>query len=117
LDGGVNVTVPTDKQFCIVFDGDNGRHVKGMLVGEQMMAKLVLDLFSGQSWAVKKLSPGVKLAASRLVSDGSQYGWLECYFDLTTPDPQAFIELKEVATRSWAASSSKTWRVTFEVKR
>lgn len=125
LNGSGRVTVPTNRTFCRQFDNNNGNHVEGMFVGEQILAQLTVDLFSGKSWRVRSTSPGIRLAVQRLVVDsssgggfgGARYGYLELYFDLTVPDAKGYIELVEDASRSWISiPNPKTWKVTVEVK-
>lgn len=114
LDGGPRVTVPTDKKFCRAFEQDNGNHIEGMYVGEQIVAQLSVDIFSGLTWQPKRLSPGVRHVASRMVPQGQQ-AILEMYFDLNRADAKAEIELEEVASRWWVTPSGKTWKVTVEI--
>jgi hypothetical protein len=109
--------VPTRKRFCQQFDEDSGSHVEGMNVGEQIMVKLTIDLYSGISWGVKSASPGVFLGSQRTITEGGQFGFLELYFDLSRVDPTAKIELVQVATRSWVMlKNPQTWQVTVEVQ-
>lgn len=122
LTGFSGFTVPTDKQFCRQFSNDNGNHVEGMYIGEQILAQLPVDMFSGKSWQVVKLSPGVRFHGQRIVTDGGQFGEQELYFDLTAADVKAVIELQEAYSRSnyyWyppPATNNSTWKVTVEVK-
>lgn len=124
INGMGRVTVPTSQTFCRQFDKDSGNHVEGMYVGEQILAQLTVDLFSGVSWRVKSLSSGVRLATQRLVVDssgggggGARFGFLELYFDLTKTDAHASIELVQEASRYWVSlANPKTWKVTVEVK-
>lgn len=120
INGAGRVTVPTNKTFCRQKDTHNGNHVEGMFVGEQILAELTVDMFSGKSWRVKSYSSGVRLVTQRLVVDssgGGRFGTLELYFDLTQPDANAYIELVEDASRSWVTiANPKTWKITVEVK-
>jgi hypothetical protein len=93
LDGFGGQMVPTDKQFCVQGADDNGRHVEGMFVGEQILAKMVVDLFSGKQWRIKRTSYGVRLAAERFVAAGGRYAWQELYIDLDKANPKAEIVL------------------------
>src|SRR5688572_25381942 len=52
LNGWYGFTVPTDKQFCRQFSQNNGEHVEGMYIGEQILAQLPVDMFSGKQWMV-----------------------------------------------------------------
>jgi len=110
--------VPTDKQFCVQFEKDNGNHVEGMYVGEQILVKLVVDAFSRTNWRPRYLSYGVRLATARFVFSGGRYGWLELYFDLDEADPKAEIKLIEASTYGWwqPATTPKEWAITVEVK-
>jgi hypothetical protein len=109
--------LPTTKRFCQTFDQDAGKHVEGMYVGEQILVKLTVDLYSGVSWRVKQLTRGVRLANSRLITEGGQYGWLEMYFDLNEVDSKAGILLEQEASRSWVSlKNPKIWGITVEVK-
>ncbi len=120
LDGGYGFTVPTDKQFCIQEEKDAGNHVEDMNIGEQILARLMVDLYSGKTWQVLRLSPGVKLFGGRVVTDGGRYGTQEIYLDLTQADAKAVIELTEAYRYGgWYAPPStgnKTWKITVEVK-
>lgn len=120
IDGYTPVTVPTDKRFVVTVQGENGRHIKGMDVGEQILCKMTIDRYSGKVWDVKDTSYGVRLVTARMVTDGSywsQYATLELYFDLNKKDPNAFIELEEVSDYYWyAVSNPQTWKVTAEVR-
>lgn len=109
--------VPSKKRFCLQENSDNGSHVEGMNVGEQILVKLTIDLYSGLSWGPKSLSNGVQLDCMRLVTDGGQYGFLEMYFDLTLVDPLAKIELQQFASRNWVnLQNPQTWSITVDVQ-
>jgi hypothetical protein len=123
LSGSGGLTVPTDKQFCRQFPNNNGNHVKGMYVGEQILAQMMVDLYSGKLWRIKTLGEGVKFYGQRLIRDGnSRYGYQELYFDLTDPNAKAVIELEERYSSSWSwfsppANSTSTWKITVEIMR
>jgi hypothetical protein len=118
LDGTGQTMVPTDKPFCRQFLDNNGNHVEGMFVGEQILAQLAIDLFARKNWVVKRLSTGVKFneKCSRLVRTGGQYAWLELYFDLNLVNSKAEIELEEVQGSGWSSKKTgNTWKITVEV--
>lgn len=116
LDGYGYSMLPTTKQFCKQFDSDNGNHVEGMYVGEQICAQFIIDVYSGIGWRVKSTSRNCRLAGQRQISDGGQYAWVEMYFDLNEAG-QAHIELEQASTRSWVSlPNPKTWKITVEVK-
>lgn len=109
--------LPTTKRFCQQSDQDSGGHVEGMYVGEQILARLTVDLYSGISWRVKSLSRGVRLGAQRVITEGGQYGFLELYFDLNEVDSKATILLEQEASRWWVSlPNPKQWGITVEVK-
>ena len=109
--------LPTTKRFCQQDDKSNGGHVEGMYVGEQILVRLTVDLYSGVSWRVRSLSRGVQLANQRIVTEGGQYGYLEMYFDLGVVDSKAAIVLEQEASRSWVSlKNAATWGITVEVK-
>ncbi|MBX9691317.1 MAG: hypothetical protein K2Z81_02965 [Cyanobacteria bacterium] len=110
--------VPTDKQFCVQFAENNGNHVDGMYVGEQVLVRLVVDSYSRTAWRPKYLSYGVRLSYARFVFDGGQFGWLELYFDLNEADPKAEIQLIEAPAYSWwqPVTTPNEWAITVEVK-
>ncbi len=114
---GVRI-VPSDKQFCTQFDKDNGNHIEGMYVGEQILVKMVVDAFSGSLWRPRYLSYGVRLAHVRTVFNGGRYGWLELYFDLNEADPKAEIRLIDAPVYRWyqPATTPNEWAITVEVK-
>lgn len=117
LSGWNSSLLPTNKRFCQQFDNDNGGHIEGMYVGEQILVKLTIDLYSGVSWRARSLSRGVRLSNQRIITEGGQYGWLEMYFDLNEVDSKAAIVLEQEASRSWVSlKNPKTWGVTVEVK-
>jgi len=88
-----------------------------MYVGEQILVKLTIDLYSGVSWRARSLSRGVRLGSQRIITEGGQYGWLEMYFDLNEVDSKAAIVLEQEASRSWVSlKNPKTWGITVEVK-
>jgi len=70
INGHGRITVPTDKTFVRAFEKEHGLHIEGMNVGEQVLAQFAIDRFMGQTWEVKDLSCGVRLAATRMVQDG-----------------------------------------------
>lgn len=121
LDGGGGVLVPTDKQFTFVFEHQNGMHVEGMDVGEQILAELRIDVFSGITWKVKRLSRGVRFAFERVERDGGQFAAQQMYFDLDQADPKAVIELEQTIRSYWwwtpTLTNPKTWSITVEVRR
>ncbi len=45
--------LPTTKRFCQQDDKSSGGHVEGMYVGEQILVRLTVDLYSGVSWRVR----------------------------------------------------------------
>jgi hypothetical protein len=120
IDGWGVISVPTNKQFCVQSAQNDGGHVAGMYVGEQILAKMVVDLFSGKQWRLKSASPGVRLAHQRLVAAGGQYAWQELYIDLDRANPKAEIELEEAYAGRWwgppQTGSNTTWKITVEVK-
>ena len=119
LDGHSPVTVPTEKRFTIADANMNGKHITGMHVGEQVLVKLTVDRFSAKTWKIADYSYGVRLAASRMITDGGQWGQyakLELYFDLDEKDPKAFIELVEGSDHRWfSVPNPQTWKVTIGV--
>lgn len=115
LSGGGGDVVPTEKQFVRVTQAE---HVEGMNVGEQILVQKYVDLYSGLTWVVKKLSPGVKYYGRREVAiPGRPMIELELYFDLTEADPEAVIELVEQANSRWSTGGGTIMRVTAEVRR
>lgn len=116
LKGGGGSVVPTDKQFVRVTE--DGRHVKGMFIGEQILIEKYVDVYSGMTWHVKKVSKGVRLYGKREVQvpGNWRYVKLELYFDLTEADAQASIELVEEANSRWASGSGATFSCTAEVR-
>lgn len=128
INGHGHISVPTDKSFVRTFEKENGLHIEGMDVGEQILAQFSIDRFMGQTWKVKELSCGIRLATTRMVQEdgghdrwwwyGSRYAWLEFYFDLERSNPSAHIELVEDSVHHWRPiSKPKIWRVTVEVRR
>jgi len=116
ISGGGGVVVPTDKQFVRVTD--DGRHVKGMFIGEQIVIEKYVDVYSGMTWKIKNLSSGVFPYGRRetQVPGNWRYQKLELYFDLTAADPKAIIELEEKANNRWATGTGATFMCTAEVK-
>jgi hypothetical protein len=121
IDGyGRNFT-PTDKQFVRVFPNQNGIHITGMNIGEQVLCQMQVDLYTGMGWVPSAWSNGIRLAQSRLVVDGGRYGTLELYFDLEEANPKALIVLQEgyIFQRWWSPSipNPKGWMCTVEIRR
>lgn len=128
INGHGRITVPTDKTFVRAFEKENGLHIEGMNVGEQVLAQFAIDRFTGLIWEVKDLSCGVRLVATRMVQDGaaaddrwwwygSRYAWLEFYFELDRSNPAAHIEMVQASKYEWRPiTKPKIWRVTVEVR-
>jgi hypothetical protein len=132
LDGSGAVTVPTEKQFCRQFLQDDGKHVKAMYVGEQILVQLPYDRWSWKTWGVDYLSYGIEYDDGRVVGVpgdddyysywyGPREGWLEMYFNLTEADSKGVIRLKERGISNWwgtpTITNPKTWEITVEIKR
>lgn len=124
INGGWGVDVPTAKQFVRAFDRDNGIHISGMNVGEQVCVQLMIDLYSGYSYSFNrsKSSREVSLYGYRLIRDPRdwQHATLEMYIDLNGASEKALIVLDEASngSRWWTPPpSGKSWQCTVEVKR
>jgi hypothetical protein len=119
LTGGGGVVVPTEKQFVRINGKENGRHITGMYIGEQILIEQYVDVYSGMTWRVKKLSSGVRLYGRREIAVPGNWRMqkLELYFDLTDADPKAVIELEESANSRWASGSGSTFGCTAQVER
>lgn len=119
--------VPTEKQFVRAFDRDNGIHIEGMDVGEQVLVQLVVDVYSGRTWRVKRTSREIRFHGYRTVRD--PHNWrlatLELYFDLNDATEKGEIVLEDAPDQSrwwwWGPPPStgkqKEWRCTVEVRR
>jgi hypothetical protein len=118
LSGGGGIVVPTEKQFVRVNEKENGRHVTGMYIGEQILFEAYVDVYSGMTWRTQSLSPGVRLYGRREVAVPGNWRMvkLELYFDLTEADPKAYIDLVLAANSRWASGTGGSFRCTMEVE-
>ena len=84
ITGGLGATVPTTKQFCRRFPNDNGSHVPGMNVGEQILVEMRVDLYSWITWRPKFTDPEISYYGYRVLRDPRdwRHGTIEFYFDL-----------------------------------
>src|SRR6185369_4090994 len=89
--------VPTTKQFCRQYWQDNGKHVEGMDVGEQILVQLPVDLYTYLTWKPRIMSPQVSYYGFRLVREPGNWreATLEMYFDLNRPAEKAEIVVEE----------------------
>lgn len=129
LDGGYgDAVVPTTKQFVRVFHPhDNGKHVPGMNVGEQVLAQFVVDLYSGNTWRLNRSASSreVSYYGFRLIRDPQNWrqATLELYVDLDAPCEKAKLVFEEAADsggyRWWSPPppSGKPFELTVEIRR
>lgn len=112
-------TVPTEKDFCVQQINDNGNHVEGMKVGQQILCNMPVDLFSGKTWRVKRTSYGLREYGQRFWYSGSPYWfWQEIYIDLNLAQSKGEIELEQVSYDWWTGAMNVTasWKITVEVR-
>jgi hypothetical protein len=125
IDGGWGIPmVPTDKDFCRVFERDNGKHVTGMNVDQQILFECQVDLYSGTSWMLDRTlsSREVSLFGWRMIRDPRswRYAKLEIYVDLNAPAEQAKIVFTQQANGGWwwgPPPTGKPFEITVEIRR
>ena len=130
ISGGGGAEPPTNKQFVRQYSRDNGNHITGMNVGEQVLVELQVDLWSYLSWIpnMRESSPEVSYHGYRLVRDPQdwRHATIELYFDLNKVAENARIVVEEGvqthADRWWwwtppAPKNPKKWQCTVEIRR
>src|SRR5438105_937947 len=98
ISGGWGVEVPTTKQFCRIFEQENGKHVEGMDVGEQMLVQFTVDPYSWYTWTFDRSASSwdVSYHGFRLIMDPTNWrqATLECYVNLNARAEKARIVFK-----------------------
>jgi hypothetical protein len=99
INGGWGAEVPTTKQFCRVYENQNGIHVSGMDVGEQILVQFTVDPYSWYTWRFDpyRSSSDVSYYGFRLIMDPTNWrqATLECYVNLNRASDKAQIVFVE----------------------
>ncbi len=111
ISGSSPIFTGTTKDFVFTFQVDNGIHIEGMNVGEQVLVQLVVEVWNS-TWVLSRAlsSPEVSFYGTRLIRDPENYrqGTREVYIDLDRPAERAKIGL--------LGPSGATWNCTVEIR-
>lgn len=111
LHGSSPIFTGTTKTFTFAFQADNGFHIEGMDVGEQVLVQLIVDYWNSY-WTLSRAhsSREVSLYGTRLIRDPENYrqATREIYIDLDSPAEKAKIGL--------LGPNGATWNCTVEIR-